>query len=90
MYYFSQSGKNIDMKRASKIEKIRNNAKDLMGKTLKADIKGARGKINTVIGNVSAVNDNILVMDVNDGIRKHISLSYSDLISGRARLEEVK
>lgn len=78
------------MKTNNKIEKMRNNIKELLGKNMKVDIRGVRGKIDTVVGNVSAVNDNIVVLDVNDGIRKHISLSYGDIISGRARMEEIK
>lgn len=90
MYYFFNYGKDIDMKKSNEIEKIRKDVKELMGKDLKVAIRGVRGKIDTVVGNISAVNKNIVVLDVNDGIRKHISLSYGDIISGRAKMEEMK
>ncbi len=78
------------MKKITRKEDIKNRYLPLCGESFLMNVKTVRGKSRTFTGRLKSVNDNMLVMDVNDGIRTYVSLSYGDIISGRAKVSELK
>lgn len=78
------------MKKINRKEDIKNRYLPLCGEKFIMNVKTVRGKSQTFTGRLQSATDNMLVMDVNDGIRTYVTLSYGDIISKRARVSELK